>query len=259
MFCKGMKKYLSSYLDGELVTSQREKVERHLSKCADCRKEMESLKGIVSTVSALGSSLPAIEPSPEILSQVIGRISQVPSLLRPQWLTLKSLISGAVLVAVMAGGYLYFYQTRLAKEAIKLEKAKVEPTLPKPAKRIEKEVHYLPILGEDSALSNFLVQSIGDSRADAPSIGQETSLEMLAKGLKLLSIEELKEISMEHPEYLSTGERRPPASGAYQEAARLFTDASRITSTGASDATVEAIKALEKGTLSYHVGGKIIR
>jgi len=260
MLCRTVKKFLSSYLDGELVLSQKERIEKHLSECADCRKELESLKGVVSSVSALGSSLFTIEPSPEILSRVRDRISQSPSVLRPQWLTLKSLMSGAVIIAIITGGSLYLQRIKMAKKRVsKVKKIVIAEDLLRPLEKAEvsKILYSLSTIGDESALGNFIIQSILDNKADSLATGQETSLELLAKVLKRLDVKKLEEISMEHPEYLGTGERRPPASGAYQEAAKLFIDASKITSAGASDATVEAIKTLEEGTLSYHVGGKL--
>ena len=260
MLCRMIKKSFSSYLDRELILSQREKIKKHLSGCADCRKELESLKKTVNLVSVLSGSLPLIEPSSEILSRIRDRISQPPAVLKPQWLTLKSLMSGAVIIAIITGGALYFQRMKISEERVsKVEEIAKDSDPLKLLEKMEigKLLYSLPTIGENGALGSFVIQSIMNSKADSLSTGQETSLELLAKGLKLLDVKELEEISMEHFEYTGTGKRQSPASGAYQEAAKLFIDASRITSTGASDATVEAIKALEKGTLSYHVGGKI--
>jgi anti-sigma factor RsiW len=40
-------KHLSAYIDGELSPRLRRKVERHLDACADCRRELESLRATV--------------------------------------------------------------------------------------------------------------------------------------------------------------------------------------------------------------------
>ena len=49
---------LSAYIDGELDASAAERLERHLSQCGRCRREMEQLSA---TVAAL-QELPAVEP-----------------------------------------------------------------------------------------------------------------------------------------------------------------------------------------------------
>lgn len=53
----GARHLLSSYIDGEVSDSERRRVERHLSECEECRRELESLR---LTVSAL-RQLPEIQ------------------------------------------------------------------------------------------------------------------------------------------------------------------------------------------------------
>ena len=52
-----LRKLLSSYIDGEVSDSERRRVERHMSRCEECRQEFESLR---LTVSAL-RQLPEIQ------------------------------------------------------------------------------------------------------------------------------------------------------------------------------------------------------
>lgn len=59
MRCKESKKLLSSYIDGELSKDKRIELERHLSNCFSCRKELEDLEFIVKEI----HNLPKIEPS----------------------------------------------------------------------------------------------------------------------------------------------------------------------------------------------------
>ena len=44
---------LSAYLDGELVASRREELERHLASCAPCRRELADLRAAVRALSEL--------------------------------------------------------------------------------------------------------------------------------------------------------------------------------------------------------------
>ncbi len=65
---------LSDYLDGELGTTERERVDAHLSGCDACRAELEDMRR---TLSALrGAKVEAApEPSPEFLDNLRSQIN----------------------------------------------------------------------------------------------------------------------------------------------------------------------------------------
>jgi anti-sigma factor RsiW len=45
--------HMSEYVDGELPESARERIERHLAECEDCRGLLGGLRGIVGGLAAL--------------------------------------------------------------------------------------------------------------------------------------------------------------------------------------------------------------
>jgi anti-sigma factor RsiW len=46
--CKILKGMLSPYIDGQLSPSEMERIERHIEECDACRRELESLRAVVS-------------------------------------------------------------------------------------------------------------------------------------------------------------------------------------------------------------------
>ncbi len=53
MVCNEVRERLSEYLDGVLPMETKTRVDDHLSACAGCRQEIESLKGIVKALNTL--------------------------------------------------------------------------------------------------------------------------------------------------------------------------------------------------------------
>ena len=48
-----LRELLSSYIDGEVSDSERSRVESHLSRCEECRQELESLRLTVAALRQL--------------------------------------------------------------------------------------------------------------------------------------------------------------------------------------------------------------
>ena len=89
---------LSSYIDGELSERDRLRVERHLSGCAECRAELESLRLTVE----LARGLPEVEPSRSFT------LSAAPEAERGGfgWIAnarMAAAVAAVLLVAIMAG------------------------------------------------------------------------------------------------------------------------------------------------------------
>ena len=59
MRCRGVRRYLGAYVDGEVASDRREAIKAHLDGCKACRAELESLKSSIELV----EGLPQIEPS----------------------------------------------------------------------------------------------------------------------------------------------------------------------------------------------------
>lgn len=52
MNCKNIKNMISEYIDSELYTDYREKVEEHLNTCPDCKKYFDEIKGLKELISS---------------------------------------------------------------------------------------------------------------------------------------------------------------------------------------------------------------
>jgi predicted anti-sigma-YlaC factor YlaD len=60
---------LSEYLDGELEPGERERVERHVGRCPECRRVLATLKRTLAALMGLRD-----EPPGDITDGVIGRL-----------------------------------------------------------------------------------------------------------------------------------------------------------------------------------------
>ncbi|HQM74340.1 MAG TPA: zf-HC2 domain-containing protein [Candidatus Saccharicenans sp.] len=79
MNCHQVRKNLSAYLEGELSQARAIKIEAHLAECQQCRQLAEELKSISQSL----ASLPAVEPSPALLSKLYSIPGQVELESRP--------------------------------------------------------------------------------------------------------------------------------------------------------------------------------
>jgi len=66
MNCHQIRENLSAYFEGELSQTRAAKIEAHLAECEQCRRLAQELKSISQSL----SSLPAVEPSPALLSKL---------------------------------------------------------------------------------------------------------------------------------------------------------------------------------------------
>lgn len=104
MDCSRSRDLLSEYADGVLDTKTRADLERHLSSCAECRKDLSALQSLIND---LGSLSPVAPPSdflrqvhkrldhPSRLSQFMGK------LLFPPKFKIPLQLAGALLVALL--------------------------------------------------------------------------------------------------------------------------------------------------------------
>jgi anti-sigma factor RsiW len=71
--------HMSEYLDGELATSERGRMEHHLGECHDCRRLLAGLRTIVDglhRLPALGGGVDAVQ----IAASVRVRLTEQPAL-----------------------------------------------------------------------------------------------------------------------------------------------------------------------------------
>jgi len=74
MVCDEIREHLSEYLDGVLPPETKTRLDDHLSECAGCRKELESLKAVVREL----NSLQPVDPPEDFLEQIHGKVSGRP-------------------------------------------------------------------------------------------------------------------------------------------------------------------------------------
>jgi anti-sigma factor RsiW len=70
--------HMSEYLDGELATSERGRMEHHLGECRDCRRLLAGLRAIVDglhRLPALGAGVDAVQ----IAASVRVRLTEQPA------------------------------------------------------------------------------------------------------------------------------------------------------------------------------------
>ena len=103
---------LTEYLDGRLRSQTRERLERVMAGCADCRLEMESLRDTV----AMLRQLPVLAPRrsfimsapPQVATQAVQRARPISPFRVPQWVyagaASVAALALAVLVSVDASG-----------------------------------------------------------------------------------------------------------------------------------------------------------
>lgn len=123
MDCKGVKKRLSAYLDGEAGQGESEDIVHHVNSCPDCTAEMK----VLSDTCLLIREDSGIEPSQDFLTQLLERIrgeqGRESLVRRKEWpfISLPAFARLAVLlvVAIVIGaglGTLTSYERRAAIE-----------------------------------------------------------------------------------------------------------------------------------------------
>lgn len=72
MYCKKVRKELSSYLDNEINSRKRQKMEKHLKRCPTCSYQLGQLKKI----DILMREIPSQEPEPEFYERLFPRLTE---------------------------------------------------------------------------------------------------------------------------------------------------------------------------------------
>jgi hypothetical protein len=113
MVCNEVRERLSEYLDGVLPMETKTRVDQHLSACAGCRKELESLKTVVREL----NTLPQVEAPGDFLQQLHARMTERPwhqrllrSLYLPMRFKIPIQVAGAVTVAILVFSILTLQQ-----------------------------------------------------------------------------------------------------------------------------------------------------
>ncbi|MBN2202379.1 zf-HC2 domain-containing protein [bacterium] len=72
MNCSDVEKWLSAYMDGELIPARKDAVASHLGSCEACRSRLAEWKAVWQALDAL----PAAAPSPAFRSRLAARIRE---------------------------------------------------------------------------------------------------------------------------------------------------------------------------------------
>ena len=114
------------YVLGALTPAERQAFEAHLAVCAECAAEVQALAPVVA---ALGESVPAAAPSPDVRRRLLARISQVERIETPRagrggWLAAAASIALAVGLsgyAVQLRGRVSTLETRLREAVLRAD------------------------------------------------------------------------------------------------------------------------------------------
>lgn len=105
MNCKGIKKQILSYLDGELHGEKAIDFKKHITECKNCQNEIERLKSINNIIS--GEKMEFRE-NPYMASRVLAKLgNKEASVPKPnmtlRYLTLSSLAAAGVTIGIIIG------------------------------------------------------------------------------------------------------------------------------------------------------------
>ncbi len=92
---------LNDYLDEALTPERVQYVEAHLQVCTECRSELEALRALLSSASALPAS---IEPSRDLWPDIDSRVDHTPWRQRSVWSLRYGLVAAAIALIVLSSG-----------------------------------------------------------------------------------------------------------------------------------------------------------
>jgi predicted anti-sigma-YlaC factor YlaD len=114
--CHKVQGLLSPYIDGQIGSSERDRVESHLEECQVCRRELESLRATVNLLNRV-----AVVSPPRSFALAEGEAKRRPSALTreaPQWrrvpalgaLRVATAVTALLLVFVLAGDATHLFE-----------------------------------------------------------------------------------------------------------------------------------------------------
>ena len=112
MRCKCVRKQVSAYIDGEVRSRRRVRLEKHVAECSECDRYRESLSRLVESVRRIDT----VEPSTEFWSATMRRIRttmKVPRTalsLAPKWVPA---VIACLAVAMCIGGWVVLSAKRV--------------------------------------------------------------------------------------------------------------------------------------------------
>lgn len=105
---------LSEYVDDELTAGEHRALDAHLGECADCRRTLAELRGVVARAAAAPAMPPSTDLWPGVSAQIGGAPARVAAAAqRAPWrlsLTLPQLAAAALALMVLSGGAVWVGQ-----------------------------------------------------------------------------------------------------------------------------------------------------
>ena len=121
----GVRTLLSSYVDGEVSDAEARQVEDHLSSCAECRRDLETLRMSVELLRAL----PALDPPRSFALDRVPDFARPP--LAPLWATgMATSLAGLLLVVFLLGDAFGVLAQTGAGDGVSREEELAAPTAP---------------------------------------------------------------------------------------------------------------------------------
>ncbi len=119
--CKKLKGMLSPYIDGQLSPSEMERIERHIEECDACRRELESLRAVVSLL----HRVPVVAPrrSFTIAARAPRRYPAALGALR-----VATAVAVLMLAFVITGDALHFFESGRVEDRSTLQEDTPVPT-----------------------------------------------------------------------------------------------------------------------------------
>jgi predicted anti-sigma-YlaC factor YlaD len=106
MKCSQIHILLSNYLDGSVTKQERNFIEQHLKTCAECRRELETLQKLSTTLDLMGNVRVSTGFEHQVLDQVRKKeVSRKAWLLPKKWAFIGAGIA-AMLLTVYAGHHM---------------------------------------------------------------------------------------------------------------------------------------------------------
>ena len=120
---------LSEYLDDELSAVERRDVETHLATCAECRTDLEALRGVVARASALHDTPPGRDLWTGVAERIGAGASAAPARASRRFsFTLPQLVAASLALMVLSGSMVWL--ARLGGERTDFPTVAAEPAIP---------------------------------------------------------------------------------------------------------------------------------
>ncbi len=100
MKCQAVQKLFSPYLDGELTPAEKNRLEQHIGRCPQCRRELSRWRELSRALQDL--AIP-VKPPPELAETVISQVAAQKQV-QPQAPKMRRWVAAAAAIVILAAG-----------------------------------------------------------------------------------------------------------------------------------------------------------